>query len=79
MERQKQAQEITFEEVEERGCGLDVHKKEIAASVNVTSIESETHVLVDNEIFDRTERMVIGTGICPTRLYIAQVYTISRY
>lgn len=42
MERQKQAQEITFEDVEERGCGLDVHKKEIVASVNRTCIESKT-------------------------------------
>ncbi len=35
-------QEITFEEVVERGCGLDVHKKEIVATVSGTGIESET-------------------------------------
>lgn len=38
----KQKQEVTFEEVVERGCGLDVHKKEIVATVNGTGIEPET-------------------------------------
>ena len=42
MTRQKQTQEIAFEEVIERGCGLDVHKKEIVATVSGTGIESET-------------------------------------
>ena len=42
MTRQKQTQEITFEEVVARGCGLDVHKKEIVATVSGTGIESET-------------------------------------
>lgn len=42
MAKQKQSQEITFEEVVERGCGLDVHKKEIVATVSGTGIESET-------------------------------------
>lgn len=42
MTRQKQTQEIAFEEVVERGCGLDVHKKEIVATVSGTCIESET-------------------------------------
>ena len=42
MAKQKQTQEITFEEVVERGCGLDVHKKEIVATVSGTGIESET-------------------------------------
>ena len=42
MTRQKQTQEIPFEEVVERGCGLDVHKKEIVATVSGTGIESET-------------------------------------
>lgn len=38
----KQKQEVTFEEVVERGCGLDVHKKEIVATVNGTGIEPAT-------------------------------------
>ncbi len=38
----KQKQEVTFDEVVERGCGLDVHKKEIVATVNGTGIEPET-------------------------------------
>ena len=42
MTRQKQTQEIAFEEVVERGCGLDVHKKEIVATVSGTGIESAT-------------------------------------
>ena len=42
MTRQKQTQEIAFEKVVERGCGLDVHKKEIVATVSGTGIESET-------------------------------------
>ena len=42
MAKQKQTQEIAFEEVVERGCGLDVHKKEIVATVSGTGIESET-------------------------------------
>ena len=42
MTRQKQTQEIPFEEVVERGCGLDVHKKEIVATVSGTGIESAT-------------------------------------
>lgn len=42
MTRQKQTQEIAFDEVVERGCGLDVHKKEIVATVSGTGIESET-------------------------------------
>ena len=40
MARQKQPQEITFEEVVERGCGFDVHKKEIVATVSGTG----THI-----------------------------------
>ena len=35
-------QEVTFEEVVERGCGLDVHKKEIVATVTGRGVESET-------------------------------------
>ena len=35
-------QEVTFEEVVARGCGLDVHKKEIVATVSGTDIVSET-------------------------------------
>lgn len=42
MTKHKQPQEIAFEEVVERGCGLDVHKKEIVATVSGTGIESET-------------------------------------
>lgn len=38
----KQNQAVTFEEVVERGCGLDVHKKEIVATVSGAGIESET-------------------------------------
>ena len=40
MTRQKQTQEIAFEEVVESGCGLDVYKKEIVATVSGTGIES---------------------------------------
>lgn len=42
MAKHKHPQEVTFEEVVERGCGLDVHKKEIVATVSGTGIESET-------------------------------------
>lgn len=42
MAEQKHPQEVTFEEVVERGCGLDVHKKEIVATVSGTGIESAT-------------------------------------
>ena len=42
MARRKQTQEIAFEEVVARGCGLDVHKKEIVATVNGTDIVHET-------------------------------------
>lgn len=42
MAKQKQTQEVSFEEVVERGCGLDVHKKDIVATVSGTGIESET-------------------------------------
>jgi transposase len=35
-------QEVTFEEVVERGCGLDVHKKEIVATVEGRGITKET-------------------------------------
>lgn len=34
--------EVAFEEVVARGCGLDVHKKEIVATVGGTDMESET-------------------------------------
>lgn len=42
MAKTRQPQEVTFEEVVARGCGLDVHKKEIVATVSGTDIESET-------------------------------------
>lgn len=42
MTKHKQPQEIAFEEVVEHGCGLDVHKKEIVATVSGTGIESST-------------------------------------
>lgn len=42
MAKTRQPQEVTFEEVVARGCGLDVHKKEIVATVSGTSIESAT-------------------------------------
>lgn len=35
-------QEVSFEEIVERGCGLDVHKKEIVATVGGTGLKSET-------------------------------------
>ena len=38
----RKKQEVTFEQVVERGCGLDVHKKEIVATVSGTGIEIET-------------------------------------
>jgi transposase len=38
----RQKQEVTFEEVVKRGCGLDVHKKEIVATVGGTGLKSET-------------------------------------
>ncbi len=38
----KQKNEITFDEVVARGCGLDVHKKEIVATVSGTDIKKET-------------------------------------
>lgn len=41
MARQKK-EEIAFEEVVARGCGLDVHKKEIVATVSGTEIQTET-------------------------------------
>lgn len=34
--------EVTFQQLVERGCGLDVHKKEIVATVNGVGIKSET-------------------------------------
>lgn len=42
MAKQRQTSGITFEGVVECGCGLDVHKKEIVATVSGTSIKSET-------------------------------------
>ena len=42
MTEQRQTQEVTFDEVVERGCRLDVHRKEIVATVSGTGIESET-------------------------------------
>lgn len=42
MTRHKQTQEIAFEEVVARGCGLDVHKKEIVATVSGTDMAQET-------------------------------------
>ena len=38
----RENKEITFEEVVERGCGLDVHKNEIVATVSGTGISQET-------------------------------------
>ena len=38
----KAKQEVTFEEIVGRGCGLDVHKKEIVATVSGTGISQET-------------------------------------
>lgn len=37
-----QKQEVSFSEVVSRGCGLDVHKKEIVATVSGTDIKKET-------------------------------------
>ena len=42
MANTRHPQEVPFEEVVARGCGLDVHKKEIVATVSGTDIESET-------------------------------------
>ena len=38
----RQKQEVTFDEVVELGCGLDVHKKEIVATVDGRCISKET-------------------------------------
>ena len=38
----QQKNEVSFEEVVARGCGLDVHKKEIVATVSGTDIKKET-------------------------------------
>lgn len=40
MAKHKQTRKIAFEEVVERGCGFDVHKKEIVATVSGTG----THI-----------------------------------
>ena len=38
----KEQQNIVFEEVVARACGLDVHKKDIVATVSGTDIPKET-------------------------------------
>lgn len=42
MAKQKERKAIAFDEVVSRGCGLDVHKKEIVATVNGTGLKTET-------------------------------------
>ena len=67
MTRQKQTQEIAFEEVVERGCGLDVHKKEIVATVSGTGIESETRT------FQSTTRSLTELKECLLALGVTHV------
>ena len=35
---------VSFEQVVDRGCGLDVHKKEIVATVEGVSLQKETRI-----------------------------------
>lgn len=71
MTRQKQTQEIAFEEVVERGCGLNVHKKEIVATVSgtgmdVTSInELLAEIGVDMEVFPTAGHLTSWAGLAP--------------
>ena len=37
-----QNESISFDGIVDKGCGLDVHKKEIVATVSGTGIKSET-------------------------------------
>lgn len=42
MEQSKEPQVVEFEQIIERGCGLDVHEKTIVATINGTGLKPET-------------------------------------
>ena len=54
-------QTVEFKQMASRCCGLDVHKKEIVATVEGEGISKETRsFFIYNEIIDRIERLAIG-------------------
>jgi hypothetical protein len=53
-------EEIGFEQLVSRGCGLDVHKKEIVATIRGTGLRKQTPQFWRNDaFFDRIKRLVI--------------------
>ena len=42
MEETIQTQVVEFEQIIERGCGLDVHEKTVVATINGTGLKPET-------------------------------------
>jgi hypothetical protein len=71
-------QEVTFEEAVERGCGLDVHKKETVATVEGRGISKEirTYKSTTRSLTELKE-WLLGLGVThmPWRV---QAYTGSR-
>lgn len=68
MAKQKQTPEIAFEGVVECVCGLDVHKKEIVATVNGISIKSESRT------FQSTTRFLTEPNVASNRMLLFVLY-----
>lgn len=75
MTKHKQPQEIAFKEVVDRGCGLDVHKKEIVATVSGTGIESEKRTFQSTtRSLTELKEWLLALGVTHVAMESAGVY-----
>lgn len=71
----KQEQVSTFEGVVARGCGLDVHKKEIAATVSGTDIKSETSAfLLTTRSLTKLKEWLLALGVTHMAMESTGIY-----
>jgi transposase len=71
----RKKQEVSFDEVVERGCGLDVHKKEIVATVGGTGMKSETRTFQSTTRFlTELKEWLLALGVTHVAMESTGVY-----
>lgn len=52
--------QVSFKQIVSRGCGIDVHKKVVVATIDGEGIKKQTGIWHYYMFFERIERLVIG-------------------
>nr|WP_293463684.1 hypothetical protein [Prevotella sp.] len=51
---------VTFLQLIQRGCNIDIHLKVVVATINGVGIHKEIRTFHLHELFDRNERMAVS-------------------